>query len=351
MATGFETVGAWGRVDWVTLTVFAREYGEGDGQPDGEAFRWSIFEAIGESWGDAWDGTWVNRGPGRRVEAVWTGPPGVSLRYYGADSDFFQVELSGDACSLIGNWGVARLIAYFDRSWRCHLTRLDVAWDGVPFSVETVQAAHEAGQFRTKCRSMTPCGAHMGNELGRTFYTVNPRRKGIERFVRFYDLRGPTRCELVLKGEAAKPITGELARLDVEEWGGLFLSLLRGHVDYVEPHDADEHDKQRLALLPWWEAFVSDHTPKRLRFKADPKQLHALARVERAIEHAARTLGAAAEAYGWEWVQAKLGIRYACVEGEAERALVAELKRCEGLAKGWKDGEADDGDEAEECPI
>lgn len=350
MTAGFETVGAWGRVDWVTLTVFAREYGDEDGEPGG-AFRCGVFDAIGECWCDSWDGTWVNGGPGRRVESVWHGAPGVSLRYYGEDCDFFQVELSGEACGLIGNYGVQRLVSYFHRLGRCHLTRLDVAWDGVPFSVDTVQAAHEAGQFRTKCRTMKPVGAYMGNELGRTFYTVNPRRKGVERFVRFYDLRGPTRCELVLKGEAAKPLTALLVDLDVDEWGGLFLSCLRGHVDYVEPHAADCEHKERLALLPWWEAFVRDHEPKRLRYKADPKQLHALGRVERAIEHAARTLGAAAEAYGWEWVESKLGTRYARVEGEAERALVAELKRCEGLAKGWKDGEADDADDEGECPI
>jgi hypothetical protein len=161
------------------------------------------------------------------------------------------VEVPGAACEFLGAarlQGIASMLS---------LTRVDFAWDEVPFTVADARSWVAAGNMRTRL------GRATGHEQlgfvrpGKDGNTVTlGSRQGTAQLV-VYDRRGPVRAEMRLYGErAASPQVAELLGSPVASWSAGFLGLLRGVVDFVDRREAVRGED--CPLLPEWAAFVED---------------------------------------------------------------------------------------------
>lgn len=121
---------------------------------------------------------------------------------------------------------------------KLHGTRLDIAFDHVPFTPKEQYAAYASGEVITRCRSFK----WLENEDGNTFYLGSSKS---DRLTRCYDRRGFTRLELQLRNAYADEVIQ--AMLDQREWLGLAVSFLRGHADYT---------------TPWWRSVIDESVPR-----------------------------------------------------------------------------------------
>lgn len=154
------------------------------------------------------------------------------------------VNVPGAGCDFLGAGALRELASILKPS------RVDFAWDEVPFSVGDVVGWIEGGQMRTRFRAAKAFPTLMGNEgdgvqLG--------TRNGTAEVV-VYDRRGPVRLEMRLRGERAAAAYEVLAA-PVASWSVSFVALLRGLVDFVDRSTASRGD--RCPLLSSWESFVS----------------------------------------------------------------------------------------------
>lgn len=154
------------------------------------------------------------------------------------------VNVPGAGCEFLG----AQALQHLARILKP--TRVDFAWDGVPFSVEQATSWVEAGQTRTRIRSASRHGTIMGD--GGSSLTLGSRTSTAEIVV--YDRRGPVRLELRLRGERAEAAYG-LLNADISSWSVEFCGILRGLIDFVDRSGTSRAD--RAPLLPSWEQFVA----------------------------------------------------------------------------------------------
>lgn len=155
------------------------------------------------------------------------------------------VVASGSVCEFMGAERVRALASVLKP------TRVDFAWDGVPFTVRDVASWISDGNTRTrarKARLFAPLLEGPGD--GRT---VELGTRNSTWMLDVYDRRGPVRAELRLKGERAEAAWSVL-QLDPVEWSAAFLEVLRGLVDFVDRSQAARVED--CPLLPSWEAFV-----------------------------------------------------------------------------------------------
>lgn len=302
------TSGAWGRVDYLKLTVWG-EVGEVCGR---------VGDVVAEWDPDGFAG-WHEAASGGRADRVLQGLPGLFVvQYKGAP--YCSVELKGEACERFGNEGVAKVGRSVDVFERVRASRLDVAWDGVPFSVLDVRAQLTGeGGVRTRIR-LPAVPEFRESQTGRTVYLGNPR--GGERFARFYDRRGPVRFESVWKGEWAACAWMVVRRCDVAEWPGLFIGFVRDGFDLVERGGRVD----RAELWGPWAAFVADAERERIVRVPRETQVTEWGMVEAAIARSSRKLRAAVRVFGAEWVLRR-------IEADGARKWTADDDRfVEGLA-------------------
>lgn len=156
------------------------------------------------------------------------------------------VNVPGAGCDLLGPDALRELVVGTDMK----PTRVDFAWDGVPFTVDQVRGWVEGANMRTRLRSATVHRAVMGS--GGSTVSLGSRHGSAEVVV--YDRRGPVRLEFRMRKERAASVRSVLAG-PVEAWASEFLQLLRGVVDFVDRSQGTRGD--RVPLLPSWEAFVA----------------------------------------------------------------------------------------------
>lgn len=145
-------------------------------------------------------------------------------------------------------------------------TRLDLAWDHCPFTVEQAgKATQDRAMLRSKAKD-----AHW-YEKERLFgerkakledgETVEIGSKSSQRMVRIYNGRGFVRLEMQLRQERAEHVfIGLMRHHDLLgrpiEPITLALGILRDYLDFVVM--GEDSNVTRCPLLPWWESFVKN---------------------------------------------------------------------------------------------
>lgn len=306
---------AWGRVDYLKLTVHAPVDEVLDRVQEGIVDRWFADEFEG----------WLDLGPGGRCKARWMAVEGLYVLEY-IEGGWCTVELKGSVCAFVGNEGVAGLLADFAHVRSC-ASRCDIAWDGVPFDVQTVREAAAAGNVRTRLK-LPAVPQYFESEEGTTVYVG---RRTSERFIRVYDRRGPVRLELELKGSVAAVVVGELSESDPAEWPRIALGHLRGTLDFVDASAADDNHSSRRPLLPWWAAFVEGEEKRSAGRKRVDRGITELGKLDGVIKRFARRLEAARRAYGDQWLLDRITYWVRQMGGDAEiNAMAEELERWRG---------------------
>lgn len=165
------------------------------------------------------------------------------------ENEYFHFEIPGQACELI-HWKILQGLDDILRSnypERYHYSRLDFAFDDLPFTPQDIEEEISKGSVRSlaKRETMTvnksPFEKKDNGEIGT--YTVNFGSRQSERMIRVYNRRGFTRLELEMKGKRADLVAKQIfLSSDVSKWFGIGLSHL---LDYVNFNAS------------WWEEFVN----------------------------------------------------------------------------------------------
>jgi DNA relaxase NicK len=204
----------------------------------------------------------------RGYETIYLLPLGIRLYAEprnASHGDHMSIEIKGEALAAAGMQAVKDWFTFLadrfppslplrskaDLGW--YLTRLDLAFDGVPFTPRMAFDAALRDDVRTwaKRESLAWHDTPLDPEQGSTC-TLGARSS--ERFLRIYDKRGPTRLELELKKDRASNVGFRLAELPLNQWAGESLTHVRDYIDFVD-HSTDSNAR-RCPLLPWWSAFV-----------------------------------------------------------------------------------------------
>jgi hypothetical protein len=141
------------------------------------------------------------------------------------------------------------------------VTRLDLAFDGVPFGVQQcIDAASdpEARNVRSPTRKGTAhisLGKRDVGEDGDTFEWG--QRTSKSRMVRVYDRREAetgVRFEMEWRGDRSDLLARELAGLAPQAWATRSIAHLRDFIDFID--SSSSSNVSRCDLLPWWAGFV-----------------------------------------------------------------------------------------------
>jgi hypothetical protein len=189
---------------------------------------------------------------GRGFHEIWYSLLGFKVYVHPSqgEMDYFHFEIPGQACELIHWQSLQALDDLLRHNYpeRYHYTRLDCAFDDVPFTPAEVEAAITSGHVRSlaKRESMrvykSPFEPRENGDLGT--YTVDFGSRKSERMMRVYDRRGFTRLELELKDRRADLVAKEiLGSSDICDWGPIAIGHLRDFVSFQ---------------TEWWDEFVQD---------------------------------------------------------------------------------------------
>ncbi len=162
---------------------------------------------------------------------------------------YFHFEIPGEACELITWERFQTLDAILESKHKdAHAyTRLDLAFDHVPFSPQQVEEAIRENRLRTLAKRKTmevhqsPFAERDNGEVGT--YTVSFGDRTSERMIRVYDKRGFIRLEIELKERRADLVGRQLFGCsDESEWFGIMVSHVRDFVDFE---------------ASWWDDFTN----------------------------------------------------------------------------------------------
>ena len=162
---------------------------------------------------------------------------------------YWHFEIPGRACELILPNHFLALGDYLESNFkqRYSITRLDFAFDHVPFIPEDIQIAIQEDKARTLAKrdslhiTGSPFAKKDNGELGT--HTVEFGSNYSDRMITVYDRRGYTRLEFQCKDKRSQLVGQEiLLSGDETKWFGIALSHLR---DYIDFHTS------------WWDEFVS----------------------------------------------------------------------------------------------
>jgi len=163
------------------------------------------------------------------------------------------VVVPGQGCEILGFEKLQELARILKP------TRLDLAFDGAPFSPFFLYEQYKQGNVRTRVRNhdyvhpKTNKAKHWSierNPNGDTFYLGS---KASTWYLCAYDERGWTRLELRLSGERAE-LAYEALIGDAEQFKQTSLGWLREFCDFVDAK-ADSN-KARAPLLSFWSEFI-----------------------------------------------------------------------------------------------
>ncbi len=195
----------------------------------------------------------------RGFKGVLGGLSGFQLRHSpGSGREYCSFEFPGEACKAIPP-EFFRLF-YHDLILMEHkfkVTRLDLAFDNVPFTPEQFEQAilddvNRAENEKPVVRSLANrktlkwyCESlkmrEDQSEMGRDTCYFGSRQS--ERLMRVYNMRGPTRVELELKGKISDIVARELFSREIDDWPEVSISHLQNFIDI---------DRS------WWDEFIGD---------------------------------------------------------------------------------------------
>lgn len=161
---------------------------------------------------------------------------------------YWHYEIPGLACDMLGCEYFQALGEYLISNFgdKFSVTRLDYAFDYVPFTPSQVDKAIREGLYRSLAKRETlevhesPFAKKDNGELGT--YTVTFGSRTSERMIRVYNKRGFTRLEFETKDRRSNLIARQLFTSDtLEPWFYIVLAHLRDYIDFNPP---------------WWEDFA-----------------------------------------------------------------------------------------------
>lgn len=214
-------------IDWLTVTVWCgisqalklyQEYfrgvlGELNGKDRGGSGYESRFEGLGG------------------ITIYYTiGLERVTFRFPGKACQAIKPELYIEFCSVLDLKGI-----------RFNFTRIDLAFDSVPFKPGDIRKAILDGQVRslTQRKNIKWVISELktrddGSGVGCSTCYFGSRTSN--RYLRVYDRRGPTRLELETKEERADMIARNLFTSKPEDWFRLAIGHIRDFIDVYEEY-------------------------------------------------------------------------------------------------------------------
>ncbi|MEX1248342.1 MAG: replication initiation factor domain-containing protein [Anaerolineales bacterium] len=170
----------------------------------------------------------------------------------GIDSEYFCYEFPGQACDAIPDKDIQVFIIVLSRWEKARITRLDLAWDGVPFTPEQVKEAVGKEQMRSYLRrkkmsyTVTPYEDRQDGQIGTSSLRLGSNQS--ERMLRVYNERGPVRIEMQTRSDRADLVARDVLITLPKSWVDKAIGHLRDYVDFV--------DYETGNLLSWWDEFV-----------------------------------------------------------------------------------------------
>ena len=207
------------------------------------------------------------------------------------------------------------------------VTRLDLAFDHVPFTVQQcIEAASdpEARNVRSPVRKGTAhvsLGEREAGEDGDTFEWGARRSKS--RVVRCYDRRGFVRFEMEWRGDRSDLLARELADLAPGAWAKRAIAHLRDFIDFIDRESSS--NVSRCSLLPWWAAFVQGID--RIRIKIERPARPVVEKVPTWVKRTRKNVHKLASAFGVGYVLHHLVRMGEFALTPADRREVTELRR------------------------
>jgi hypothetical protein len=273
-----------------------------------------------------WSGVWREAGPGARCENIWTAIDGVIVLDY--RGKFVGLQIKGEACDVLGHEALSRIVRdLHGLEWRA--SRLDVAWDG--FEIQPADLHDLLTQKHYVSRSKLDPWL-MQHESGDTVYShQKPMKRGIERWFRVYNKRGPVRFEYVTRKAHAAKLCHLLAGEPVNQWDMCCIKALRGFLDILDPLHKYAHQSNayKRNLHPAWRQLVQSA----IKWRPDmdtPKHrervgMEYIGLVDGKIKQVAPWLHAAVEAFGEEYVIKRIKHH---TQGREDELLTQQLQDC-----------------------
>lgn len=168
------------------------------------------------------------------------------------ENPYFAFDFPGSACDAIPDKVIQEFIIVLNRWEKARNTRLDLAWDGTPFTPEQVKQAVELQQMRSYLRrskmqyTISPYELREDGQLGTSSLRLGSNQS--TRLLRVYDKHGPVRLEMQTRAERADLVARDVLIKLPGLWIDNAISHLRDYVDFVE--------RESGQMLPWWAAFI-----------------------------------------------------------------------------------------------
>ncbi len=184
------------------------------------------------------------------------------------DQKYFSFDFPGNACDAIPDKVFQIFILVLDKWEKARITRLDLAWDEVGFTPETVREAVDKEQMRSYLRrksmkyTISPYELREDGQLGTSSLRLGSNLS--DRMLRIYDKRGPVRLELQSRKNRSDLLAREVLKNQPHEWDKPAISHLRDYVDFINVETKE--------LLPWWQAFVQD-TDRAMKTVSDAREI------------------------------------------------------------------------------
>jgi DNA relaxase NicK len=182
--------------------------------------------------------------------------------------EYCTFEFPGQAC---GSIAPEQFIDFYNltkiRDYRTNVTRIDFAFDNVPFTPDifrnaVINDANKMGNEKHVMRSLTERASlswmskpleFREDKSGRGQDTCCFGHRTSQRFLRIYNKRGPCRLELELKEERANAVAGDLFNKNVElYWFDIAIAHLKDFIDID---------------LPWWKEFTNNKDRAYMKLK------------------------------------------------------------------------------------
>src|SRR3972149_2121817 len=175
----------------------------------------------------------------------------VSPRYANSEDEHslhFHLELPGSACEALHPKVFQEFILVMGRSEKFQVTRLDLAWDGVPFTPEDLDQAGKEQLIRTYAKRETfnyelyRYKPREDGQIGHSIFRMGSRQSS--RYLRVYNLHGPVRLEMETRSDRADLVARDLLIHQPDEGA-----------DKAFPHLRDFFDIE----TEYWQEFIQQH--------------------------------------------------------------------------------------------
>lgn len=229
------------RIDYLTFTVFGFE-DTGIGSFWDEFTGGKLGKLVAQNFG------------GRGFRIIHFAMEGAKLYSVpiqaSKQGNYFSIELSGKACSCLTPDDFQKLYFMKQGGVNIRITRIDYAYDNVPFTPEDFYNSCMQEQIITVSSRgsimyiNSPYQKRENGDLGCS--TAYLGSASSDRRVRVYNLHGYTRLELQLRAEWANTLAWLLLAVDYKRW----VDVSKTHLlDFVR------------VKAEWWDEFISELVP------------------------------------------------------------------------------------------